>query len=63
MNKSLASGFAIAGLISWFAPGFNGYFATPSTVSAGEGHILGAIFLVGAGIIWFLHQGPKNGNR
>jgi hypothetical protein len=43
--------FLILGLLNWFWPNFPGGFA-PASISAGEGRIVGAIFLVGAGIIW-----------
>ena len=63
MNKSLAVGFAIAGVSSWLWPSFNGYFLSPSNVSVGDGHITGAIFFVGAGIVWFLRSDRENENR
>jgi hypothetical protein len=54
MKKAVAIGFVIAGTGSWFWPQWNGFLFAPSNVSAGEGHIVGAIFLVGAAIVWFL---------
>jgi uncharacterized membrane protein (UPF0136 family) len=63
VNKSLAIGFVVAGFQSWFWPGFNGYFAMPSNVSIGEGHITGAIFFVGAGIVWFLRSTSQSKDR
>jgi hypothetical protein len=56
MNRSVAVGLAALGLASWYMPGFNGFLFTPSSVSAGDGQIVGAIFLVGGAIVWFLPQ-------
>jgi hypothetical protein len=51
MNKS-AIVFAMAGVGSWFWP--------PSDASTGDGHIVAAIFLVGATILWFM---PTSSNQ
>lgn len=53
MNRAAALGLLIAGLTSWYAPGFNGFWSAPSEVTDGEGRIVGAIFLVGALLLWF----------
>jgi hypothetical protein len=60
MNKTIAVFFLIAGLTSWMWPGFNGFVASPSDISAGEGRIVGAVFFVGASIVWFLRISPEN---
>jgi hypothetical protein len=54
MNKAVSGGFTALGIGSWYMPGFNGVLSAPTHVSAGEGQIVGAIFLVGAAILWFL---------
>ena len=59
MNRAIAIGFVGAGMISWFLPGFNGYLFEPSVISAGDGRIVGAIFLVGAAIVWFVRPEDK----
>jgi hypothetical protein len=47
-------GFALAGFMSRYIPGFNGFAFSPSPMSAGEGRIVAAIFLVGAAVIGFM---------
>jgi len=53
MNKGIAVALLMAGVTSWYAPGFNGFWSDASDVSDGEGRIVGAIFTVGAIIVWF----------
>lgn len=53
MNKGIAGGLLVAGILSWYDPGFNGFWAEASNVSAGDGRIIGAIFIVGAAIVFF----------
>ena len=52
-NRAVASGFLGAGLMSWIAPEFSGFFFDSTDVTTGEGRIIGAIFLVGAALVWF----------
>jgi hypothetical protein len=52
----VAVGLAALGLANWYLPGFNEFLFAPSSASAGDGQIVGAIFLVGAAIVWFLPQ-------
>ena len=56
MNRTVATFLAAAGFTSWIAPGFNGAFFDAVQVSDGEGRIVGAIFIVGAAIVWFLPE-------
>lgn len=53
VNKHLAIGFAVAGAGSWFFPGYNGLLPD-SGISADTGQIVGAIFTVGAALLWFI---------
>ncbi|SDN27437.1 hypothetical protein SAMN05216196_1011 [Lutimaribacter pacificus] len=53
MNKAISGGFAVLGLMSWYDPGFNGFWLDPSDVSDGDGRIVAAVFLVGAAIVFF----------
>ncbi len=39
--------------MSWIAPEFSGFFFDSTDVTTGEGRIIGAIFLVGAALVWF----------
>jgi len=59
LNRSIAIGFAVAGTVSYFWPGFNGMLFEPSNISVGESRIIAAIFLVGAAIVWFIREPPK----
>lgn len=52
-SRVIAAGLALVGLIVWCAPGFNGFLFEPSDVTAGEGRIAGAVFLVGSAVLWF----------
>jgi len=54
LRQPLAIGFAIAGTMSWFWPGFNGAFFNPVQISIGESRIIAAILVVGAAILWFM---------
>jgi hypothetical protein len=53
-NRHVAAGLAVAGVITWFAPGFNGFLFGASTVSDGDALIASAVLYVGASIVWFL---------
>jgi hypothetical protein len=55
-NKNVASALAVAGVVTWLFPGFNGYFFDASDVSAGEAQIAGAVLLSGAAIVWFIRK-------
>jgi len=63
MNKGVAAVLLIMGCSSWFAPGFSGIFFDPVNVSAGEGRIMAAVYLVGAAIVWFMPQAKNNDER
>ena len=52
-NRVVAGGLLMLALFSWLAPGFNGFFFASSDVSDGDARIVGAIFVVGAAIVWF----------
>lgn len=52
-NRVISIALLLVGLFSWYAPGFNGLWSDPSTVTDGEGRIAGAVFMVGAAIVWF----------
>ena len=62
VNEFLAVIFVYYGITSWFYPekmGDTGYldFLLPSfTMSAETGQIVGAIFLVGAAIVWLIRS-------
>ena len=51
-KTSVSIVFVVCGLLSWLWPNFNGILFEPSIVSVGEGRIVGALFLVGAAIIY-----------
>ncbi|PHS23476.1 MAG: hypothetical protein COA84_11130 [Robiginitomaculum sp.] len=59
MNKGFAVVLGMAGVMSWYWPTYNGFWSPPVDVSVGEGHIIGAIFIVGGMIVWFLRP-PKD---
>ena len=53
--RALAILFVVAGGVSWFWPGtIAGLLFQTVTVTAREGRIVGAIFMVGAAILWFV---------
>lgn len=52
-NRYISVMLAFVGLMIWIAPGYNGFLLDSSSVSDGEAQISGAIFLVGAAIVWF----------
>jgi hypothetical protein len=52
-SQTVAVCFIVAGVTSWSYPAFNGFLFEAASVSAGEGRIVGAIFLVGAALLWF----------
>jgi hypothetical protein len=54
MNKSVSGILAVFGFMNWNFPGSNGFFFAADTMSVGDGRIVGAIFMVGAAIVWFL---------
>lgn len=58
MNRGVAVILAILGAESWLWPQWNGTLFPPSDVSTGDGHIIGAIFIVGAVIVWFIRPAP-----
>jgi hypothetical protein len=60
MNRVISIGFIVAGIMSYFWPGFNGYFFPPSEISAGDGRIVASILLVGAAILWFIRTPPND---
>jgi hypothetical protein len=53
MNKGVSGGLLMLGLLTWYDPGFNGFWMEASEVSDGDGKIAAAIFIVGAAIVWF----------
>jgi drug/metabolite transporter (DMT)-like permease len=53
MHKNyLVGAFGFLGLVSYIWPVFHGFFSDNSDMSIGDTRIIGAIFIVGAGIIW-----------
>ena len=59
MNKGAAIGLFIMGISSYYDPGFSGIFHDHVQISAGDGRIMAAIYIVGAAIVWFMPQ-PKD---
>jgi hypothetical protein len=55
-SQTVAALFLTGGLVSWTYPTFNGFLFEAANVSAGEGRIVGAIFLVAAAHLWFMHK-------
>jgi hypothetical protein len=53
MNRSVSVGLACLGFLNWYFPGFDGMLSGAARVSTGDGRIIGAIFMVGAAILWF----------
>lgn len=49
--RGLGIALIVAGALSWFFPGFNGFFFERSNISSGEGQIIGAILTVGGLIL------------
>lgn len=60
MNRAVATGFAVAGILSWLWPGFDGFFSSTAEIGAGESRIIGSIFMVGAAVVWFIRPDPKS---
>lgn len=56
LNRNVAIGFAVAGAVSCFWPGFNGKLFEPSSITVAESRIIAAIFRVGAAVAWFLRD-------
>ncbi|RUV93548.1 MULTISPECIES: DUF202 domain-containing protein [unclassified Mesorhizobium] len=57
MNRSsIAIAFFGFGVVNWCWPGFDGWFFPAASVSVGDGRIVGAIFIVGAGVVWVLQR-------
>jgi hypothetical protein len=55
MMRVLAIVFAVAGAVCWSSPGFiSGLFFRTLIASPGESRIIGALFFVGAAILWFI---------
>jgi uncharacterized protein YjeT (DUF2065 family) len=55
LMRALAIVFAVAGVVSGFWPGtISGLLFHTVTVTAREGRIIGALFIVGAAILWFI---------
>jgi hypothetical protein len=55
MIRALAIVFAVAGGVCWFSPGFiGGLFFHTLIASPGESRVIGALFFVGAAILWFI---------
>jgi len=52
-NRHVAFGLVFLGLLTWFAPGFNGVMFEQGSVSDGEAQIASAVYIVGAAIVWF----------
>jgi hypothetical protein len=55
-KTAMSIGFAIAGLTSWYDPSFNGFLSEGTSISAGDGRIVGAIFFIGAAVVWFMPE-------
>jgi hypothetical protein len=56
MNRVVSASLFLGGCLSWYSPGFSGALFEPVSMSAGEGRIVGAIFIVGAAVVWFMPQ-------
>jgi hypothetical protein len=55
MMRALAIVFAVAGGVCWSSPGFiSGLLFRTLTASPAESRIIGALFFVGAAILWFI---------
>lgn len=54
MRNTIVVAFIAAGAVSWLWPGYAGVFVERQPISVGEGHIIGAIFFVGAAIVGYL---------
>jgi hypothetical protein len=62
MIRVLAIVFAIAGAICWLWPGaIAGVFFNALTVSSRESAIIGALFFIGAAVLWFIR--PSDDKR
>jgi hypothetical protein len=60
--RVLAILFAVAGAVCWLWPGaITGLFFHALTASFRESAIIGALFFVGAAILWFIR--PSNDER
>lgn len=56
MKRGIAIALAVIGAFSWHVPGFNGVFFAQAAVTAGDGQIVAAVFLVGAALLWFMPE-------
>jgi hypothetical protein len=55
MMRALAIVFAVAGGVCWSWPGFiSALFFRTLIASPGESRVIGALFFVGAAILWFI---------
>jgi hypothetical protein len=60
VNKGVAGAMIVAGWVQWLWPNWNGVLFEPSVgITVAEGRTIGAIFIVGAVIVWFMPQPPK----
>ena len=59
LKRCLVIVFAVAGVVCWLWPGaITGLLFPALTVSVRESVIIGALFFVGAAILWFIR--PSN---
>jgi hypothetical protein len=60
LMRALAIVFAVAGAVCWLWPGaITGLFFHALTASARESVIIGALFFVGAAILWFIRPSDE----
>jgi hypothetical protein len=57
--QQLGIGLTVAGVVSFLFPGFNGMFFERSSITAGDGQIVGAILIVGGLILIALARKSK----
>ncbi len=58
MNKKIwAVIISVMGWVSYYLPNWNGFFMESSyDVTSGDGHVIAAIFFVGALLLWYLPE-------
>jgi hypothetical protein len=58
-NRIVAIGLAVSGFYYWPPlPAIERLFRLEAQIGFGDGRIIGAIFIVGAAIIWFIRPPP-----
>jgi uncharacterized protein YjeT (DUF2065 family) len=58
-KNNLGIVFFITGLLSYFFPEFNGFWADPLKITIAEGRLIGVISMIGGAILFFMPTDKK----